>query len=96
MSKPTNATPGRADANCRPCEAADTIERLAKIEQRAKMILESCSYEGHAVVVRYILEGDQQEPEVGVSCEDCGKRITDPREVVIKGDRAMHFNCPAR
>lgn len=34
-------------------------------------------------------------PEEGVLCTDCDKIITDVKRIVIKGDRAVHFDCPA-
>jgi hypothetical protein len=36
----------------------------------------------------------EPKPEDGVLCTDCDKIVTDVKQIVVKGDRAVHFNCP--
>jgi hypothetical protein len=37
----------------------------------------------------------EPKPEDGVLCTDCDKIVTDVKQIVVKGDKAVHFNCPA-
>ena len=50
---------------------------------------------GWRLTLRESAEALRELEGIGVPCTDCGKRVTNVSEVVIKGDRAMHFNCPA-
>lgn len=50
---------------------------------------------GWRLTLRESAEALRELESIGVPCTDCGKLVTSVSEVVIKGDRAMHFNCPA-
>lgn len=72
---------------------------IATVEERDALLRlhdnPSEALHGWRLTLRESEEALRELESIGVPCTDCGKRITNVSEVVVKGDRAMHFNCPA-